>query len=159
MARKRLRTNQSIHQYNLRSRSVQISQTVKIDCNLTQSNNDNACEQIDLPSRLTPLRVYQTVTPQISTLKLTKMPNKCYNLRPKRRLGSSLQSSINNEPKYQSTVEISQLPDDCLMLIFENLDSIRDKCYVERGIIDEFVVIIKIDDQLFIFKFARDSRL
>ncbi|CAG2107076.1 unnamed protein product, partial [Medioppia subpectinata] len=62
--------------------------------------------------------------------KLTKMPNKSYNLR--RRVGDSASKAGRHSSPAVSRTTIDDLPDDCLLDIFEKLDTIQDKCALQR---------------------------
>jgi hypothetical protein len=67
----------------------------------------------------------------ISTNKFTKMPTKTYNLR---RRGITTNDNSYYLRQKTSNLKLNDLPDDCLLLIFERLDTIRDKCFLQSGI-------------------------
>jgi hypothetical protein len=100
--------------YSLRSKSNRNKNVVKYENEVNLSLN---CEQIN-----------QSIN--VSN-KLTKMPTKTYNLR--RRGITSNDNSYYLRQK-TSNLKLNDLPDDCLLLIFERLDTIRDKCFLQSGI-------------------------
>lgn len=77
------------------------------------ANNNNAGSQLNINANT----------------KLTKMPNKCYELRKR---GPRLDSS-SHAIQHKSDMQLNDLPDDCLLLILHHLGSIKNKSIAERG--------------------------
>lgn len=113
--------------YNLRSKAKRL----KTEDKSNASEDDLLFEAVDTQScdYLIPIDT-STVTQSVKTV--TKMPNKCYHLRQRKSLVGQA-SGLHNR-RIISSMTINELPDDCLLLIFEKLDSIIDKCRIQSGI-------------------------
>jgi hypothetical protein len=121
--------------YSLRSKSNRNKNVVKYE-NEVKVNLSLNCEQIN-----------QSIN--VSTNKLTKMPTKTYNLR---RRGITTNDNSYYLRQKTSNLKLNDLPDDCLLLIFERLDTIRDKCFLQSGI-QSFIRFFS--SLIFIFLFIR----
>ena len=117
--------------YNLRSNSCKrVKRDLKSgDHSLAsggnQLMNSQNCEDLSQ-------RNVSTISQTSVTHKTTKMPNKSYNLR--RRVTRSGSRGGRHVTEPLSLVTIDDLPDDCLLDIFERLDTIEDKCALQRGL-------------------------
>ena len=120
--------------YNLRSKSKRI----KIEDKNNASNDYQLFESLKLELEqidtqnceyLSPINV-STVS-QTATKTVTKMPNRYYYLRQRPNISGHKSGRYSRHET--SSVTINHLPDDCLLLIFDKLETIGEKCRIQSG--------------------------
>ena len=114
-------------EYNLRSKSKRIKSDDKN--NATNDSNDYQLFETQNCEYLSPINV-STVS-QTATKAVTKMPNRYYYLRQR---PTTSGDTFGRYRRHQtSSMTINDLPDDCLLLIFDKLDTIVEKCRIQSG--------------------------
>lgn len=110
--------------YNLRSKSKRIKTNNKNnDSNDDQLFETQNCEYL---SPINASTVSQTVAKTV-----TKMPNRYYYLRQRTAVSGGTSGRLRS--RQTNSMTINDLPDDCLLMIFDRLETIAEKCRIQIG--------------------------